>query len=449
MTRKRSRREFLGECGPAAALALAATGARGETTSTAAAIPARKDLTLLRAKVFEGEVRLSAYKSTPVFQSKTAQERFRTLRVYRREETGFTFGQDYAEYFDGLSYQDAELIFQGPLKAANRRKFTYVDSSAKTGSTYAYWMAPADGKPTGPVAVKVRDPEVWWPPEKIERATAALQKNHPDLVTVSEIGRTVRGQTLRGIRLGKGSRCIAFVGAVHAGESGPELMIPAFERILTKHRELLAQVSIAAIAAVNLDERRRLVEGVPWYLRTNANGVDLNRNYPADWETVDYAYGLDTSDPDSMTYRGPVPASEPETRAVMNFLRAGSVEAVYSFHCLASICGAHMLGPKCAAKDQAYTAKCLGFAAKYCRGMDHSHPAEHVFRLGTSAGSLPAWCYRELHVPAFDLEISSRETEARKKCVVDRTDRPLLADYQQRHTNGLRAVLEAMIARKL
>jgi hypothetical protein len=445
MIQKRSRREFLQVCGPAAALAVGATSARCETTSAAAVVSARKDLTRLRAKALDGEVRLSVYKSTPAFQSKTGQDRFRTLRVYRREEPAFTFGQDYAEYFDGLSYQDADLIFQGPLEAANNRKFTYVDDTAETGSTYAYWMAPADGEPTGPVAVKVRDPEVWWPPEKIEQATAALQKNHPDLVTVNAIGQTVRGQTLRGIQLGKGSRRVALIGAIHAGESGPELMIPAFERILTEHKELLAQVSIAAIAAVNLDERRRLAEGVPWYLRTNANGVDLNRNYPTEWETVDYTYGLDTSDPDSMTYRGPAPASEPETRAVMDFLSANSVEVVYSFHCLASICGAHLLGPKCAAKDDAYAKKCLGYAATYCLGMDRSHPADGVFRPGTSAGSLPAWCYRELGVPAFDLEISSRETEAREKCVVDRTDRALLKDYQQRHTGGLRAVLKAMI----
>ena len=158
---------------------------------------------------------------------------------------------------------------------------------------------------------------------------------------------------------------------------------------------------------------------------------------------------MDTSDPDSTTYRGPAPASEPETRAVVSFLRANPAEAVYSFHCLASICGAHMLGPKCAAKDDAYRKKCRGFAARYCLGMDRSHPADGVFRLGTTAGSLPAWCYRELQVPAFDLEISSRETEAREKCVVDRTDRPLLKDYQQRHAAGLRAVLEAMVGREL
>jgi len=449
MKQERSRREFLRRCGPAAALVLVPTAAQCATASTAAGVSARKDLMRLRAKALDGEVRLSVYKSTPAFQSKTGQERFRTIRIYRREEPAFTFGQDYAEYFDGLSYQDAELIFEGPLEATNNRKFAYVDSTAETGSTYAYWMAPAEGAPTGPAAVKVRDPEVWWTPEKIEQTTDALQKNHPDVVTVNTIGQTVRGQKLRVIRLGTGNRRIALVGALHAGESGPELMIPAFERILAEHKELLAHVSIAAIAAVNLDERQRLAEGTPWYLRTNANGVDLNRNYPADWDTVDYGYGLDTSDPDSMTYRGPAPASEPETRAVMDLLRADPVEAVYAFHCLASICGAHLLGPKCATKDEAFKAKCTGFATAYGLGMDRSLPADSVFRFGTTAGSLPAWCYRELGVPAFDLEISSRETEAREKCVVDRTDRPLLEAYQQRHTNGLRAVLEAMVAGKL
>jgi len=432
-----------------AALTLTATNGRCETTPTSAAPSSRKDLTRLRAKVLDGEVHLTAYKSTPAFQSKTGGGRFRTVRVYRREEPAFTFGQDYAEYFDGLLHRDAELVFQGPLKPANNRKFTYVDNSARIGSTYAYWMAPEVGEPTGPVAVKVRDPEVWWTTNKIEHVITELREKYPSMVAVKVIGQTVRGQKIQGIRIGNGKRCIALVGALHAGESGPELMLPAFESILAERKDLLAQVSIAAIPSVNLDERGRLAEGVPWYLRTNANGVDLNRNYPADWDTVDYNYGLDTSDPDSMTYRGPRPASEPETRAVMDFLREGPVDVVYSFHCLAGICGAHLLGPKCAAKDGAYNAESVKFANTYATGMDPLHSAVNAFRHGTSAGSLPAWCYRELHVPAFDLEISARETEARAKCVVDQTDRPLLKEYQKRHTNGLRSVLEAMIAKKL
>lgn len=445
MTPRPSRRKFLQTAGPAAALALGTAAARSDTTSTPSATSPRKDLTSLRAKALNGKVHLTAYKSTPAFENKAAQDQFRTLRVFRHEEPAFTFGQDYAEYFDGLPSQDAEVIFQGRLEATNNRKFSYVDDTVMTGSTYAYWMAPAEGEPTGPVAVKVRDPEIWWTPEKVEQVALALQENHPDLVKVSTVGQTVRGETIHGIQVGTGKRRIALIGAVHAGESGPELMLPAFERILAEHKELLAQISMVAIPAVNLDERRRLAEGVPWYLRTNANGVDLNRNYPADWDTVDYNYGLDTSDPDSMTYRGPAPASEPETRAVMDFLRANSPEAVFSFHCLASICGAHLLGPKAAAKDDAYADRSRQLAATYCHAMDPSQVAGNVLGFGTSAGSLPTWCYRELKIPAFDLEISSRETEARAKCVVDKTDRPLLKDYQQRHTAGLHAVLQRMI----
>jgi hypothetical protein len=60
-----------------------------------------------------------------------------------------------------------------------------------------------------------------------------------------------------------------------------------------------------------------------------------------------------------------------------------------------------------------------------------------------TAGSLPAWCYRELRIPAFDVEISPNEP-AMAACSKDRTDIPLLAEYQQRHARGLRNVLEML-----
>lgn len=63
-----------------------------------------------------------------------------------------------------------------------------------------------------------------------------------------------------------------------------------------------------------------------WELRTrkSASGVDVNRNAPsAGW------FG---GDPDSKTYGGPSPASEPETQYVMQVLAENDVNIYYDFH---------------------------------------------------------------------------------------------------------------------
>jgi len=393
-------------------------------------------------------VRLTCTKTTPFFSTAPEmQERFRAIRVFRKPEDAFEFGGDYAEYFDGLSWRDADQIFEGALPAANDRTFTYVDRAVAVGHTYAYWLAGADGDPTGPVAVKVRDPQVWWSCAEVARRMSTLATAYPDRVEASTIGQSVRGRDILAIRIGHAPRRIGLVGVVHAGESGAELMLPVFERLLRDDSALLDAVSIAAIPVVNPDERERLVAGVPWYLRTNANGVDLNRNFPAAWETVERGYGLVSSEPGSATYRGPHPASEPETRAVMDFLREQAPEVVYSFHCLASVCGMSFLGPKCGQADAAYAQSCRDLATTYGLGMEPTFPADKLLSFGTTSGSLPAWCCAELGIPALDIEMSGLEEKALAQCRADATNVPLLDEYRQRHFGGIRAVLERTAAR--
>ena len=218
---------------------------------------------------------------------------------------------------------------------------------------------------------------------------------------------------------------------------------------MTEDPELLERVQIVAIPGVNLDERERLVAGVPWYLRTNHQGVDLNRNFPAQWDRVEYGYGLDSSDPTSATFRGPCPASAPETRAVMAALEEHPVEALFSYHCLASICSLPALAAREAEGCVEYAARCARVVGVLGTGLHRERePASEDLAWGCSAGSLPAWLYAHGRVPAFDLE-GGADRQALELCRCDGTDRQLLGEYQSRHYRGLKAVLQALAAEDL
>lgn len=58
-------------------------------------------------------------------------------------------------------------------------------------------------------------------------------------------------------------------------------------------------------------------------------GVDLNRNYAYEWGFDDTGSSPDT---DSDTYRGPSPASEPETQLVTNFISQHNFEITLNYH---------------------------------------------------------------------------------------------------------------------
>jgi hypothetical protein len=403
----------------------------------------RKLFTQLFAQSVEGRARLHWYITTPPAMAVIRGEvdyHQRPIRIYRLVAEGFRWGEDYEEFFHAARVEDASLIHEGVMTPLNKRKFEFVDDGVAPRTSYCYWVAQEGWPPTGPAVVRVTDPAVWWPSSRVFGEMDRLAREYPGLVTVEQFGATARARPLRGIRIGAKDPCVAFIGTVHAGESGPELMLPAFERLLREEPALLRKAGIAALPTTNYEERDRIVLGTSWYLRVNARGVDINRNFDADWDEVDYMYGLISDDPDASTYRGPAPESEPETQAIVRFLRETSPRAVFCYHWLSSICGPGMLMAKKAAHDAEYVAQCTRFTNAYS-GAFLGNPDKALGpHPGTTAGSLCLWVYRNLGVPSVDLE-GDPSVPAEKASTNDLTTPDLVAEYSDRHCEGIRAAL--------
>ena len=143
-------------------------------------------------------------------------------------------------------------------------------------------------------------------------STAAYVDEGPPRAAVERrvIGHSVAGRPIRAWRLGEpGRRRIVMISTMHGNE-------PHTRQILTSLRDgaRIRGIDLWVIPTYNPD-------GLARHSRRNARGVDLNRNYPYDWVDLDGNYES-----------GPRPASEPETRAVMGFLRQIDPVRVISFH---------------------------------------------------------------------------------------------------------------------
>ena len=335
--------------------------------------------------------------------------------IYRREEPGYIFDYDEREYFECIAPPTAaDVIFRGHLPDLHTF-CEYRDTTVERGRVYAYWVGKGElcESLTGPVAVKVRDGDVWWRFERILRESESLVRDFPKLELV-ELGETPFARPLKAIIGGRRDRMIACVGAVHAGESGPEILLTALRDILTENRHALDGCGIAIMPVVSADNREQMACGTPWYIRKNSRGVDLNRNFDADWERVDFSYGLASDDPKSPTYRGPHPDSEPEVRAVIKLMEAVKPKAVFSYHFLCSICTDRLVSYGGAAENKAYIAELDRVSREYSRAFrDAVGVGERSFdttELICSAGSLIAWLYKR-GVIAYDLEMSEDLSE--------------------------------------
>jgi len=142
------------------------------------------------------------------------------------------------------------------------------------------------------------------------------------------IGTSVAGRDLEVFRFGSGDSQRMIVAGIHGGyESNTIRLADELIQVLKAKPDLIpTTATLYILRSLNPDGEFR---SDSYKGRANENLVDLNRNWPAYWQSTWPLEGCWT-----YTYvsGGSYPASEPETRALMNFLLTYQIEALISYH---------------------------------------------------------------------------------------------------------------------
>ncbi len=184
--------------------------------------------------------------------------------------------------------------------------------------------------------------------DELGKATERVAKNAGETANIEEVGRTVEGQPIHAVHLTRvedDRPQVLLTGNVHGTEViGSEVALAVLERLCALEldgaaADLLDLADVTVIPAVNLDSRGIAVDAFlegKWRCkapRGNANGVDLNRNFPFPKGAKDVWYPLSGTTITWMPwYRGPEPLSEPEARAVAELTEQRGFAAAINLH---------------------------------------------------------------------------------------------------------------------
>ncbi|MTA14542.1 MAG: DUF2817 domain-containing protein [Actinobacteria bacterium] len=150
-------------------------------------------------------------------------------------------------------------------------------------------------------------------PTTLPPTTVAPTTTLPAVLETREIGRSVQDRPITAVRRGTpGGRVVLVVGVIHGNEDDGVAIIDLLERV-----DVPAGVDLWLVESMNPDGQ--LAQD-----RHNANQVDLNRNFPADWGPI----GV----PGDGQYAGPSAASEPETQAMVAFVEELRPDLVIWYH---------------------------------------------------------------------------------------------------------------------
>lgn len=216
-----------------------------------------------------------------------------------------------------------------------------------------------------PLDFAVVPADIPWSSALVGYCVRGLSLRYPFL-SVGSIGRSVMVKPLFYLCFGRGTNRVMYNASHHANEwiTTPVLMKYIEDLCIAytsggsvfgqSAAELFSTSSVYFVPAVNPDgidlvtgylgsgsyyeNARKIAENYPqipfpdgW--KANISGVDLNLQYPAEWETArDNKFALGFVSPAPSDYVGTSPLSAPESRAMYDFTLSVSPELILAYH---------------------------------------------------------------------------------------------------------------------
>jgi g-D-glutamyl-meso-diaminopimelate peptidase len=230
-----------------------------------------------------------------------------------------------------------------------------------------------------------------------------LNKNYSNITYLFSAGKSVKKRDLSVLKVGSGPKKI-FINASHHPREymGTILTLNQIQYILEAYagnqaidgsniKNLLDnQVSFYFMPLVNPDGVQICVNGTPSYY-FNANKVDLNHNYDADWfKKISKTYSTGTS-----------AFSEPETQTVKALCENIEFELTLAYHAAGDIIYWYY-GQQGTTKTRD-----LAYANLLKNTTGYSLVSSKDYKSSTSG--FKDWCVQKLKIPSFTLEIGGKQ----------------------------------------
>ena len=253
--------------------------------------------------------------------------------------------------------------------------------------------------------------------EMVEKIMHRLEARHPDLAKVYRIGTSVQDRPIYALRISRGSSprpALLYNSGIHGSEIlSIEYSLDLACALLNEscngsamdpnlRNRILDGAAIWIVPVVNPDGLHRFWNENGYMGRKNANGVDLNRNFPFYWKSGNQMASSGSAA--SYKYRGKEPGSEPEVKMMMELARKHRFVLSLSFHTYAT----RVLFPYTAdgaanpyPDPAAYLATSMA-----SRGISYRQERQYeaARKLYSVDGTDQDWLYHEMGIMAFIVE---------------------------------------------